>query len=103
MKALDKGRYPSNVFWNPSGLVDLGYDFYCNKLTEEFGGTTVLASTDMLAGKPDVVLKGIDIETLNAEHQDFPDNVVTGGGDDVIRINSLLGKRIHRRHPTTIR
>ena len=110
MKVLNKERYPSNVFWNPSGLVDLGYDFYGEKLTEEFKGATVLVSTDLLAGKPDVVLKGTDIETFNAEHQDFPDNVVigdmydispmhllkikTGGGDDVIQINGL-GKRKH--------
>ena len=113
MKYLDKGKYPDNVFWNPSGLVDLGYDFYGKKLTEEFKGATVLVSTDMLAGKPDVVLKGTDIETFNAEHPDLPDNVVigdmydisprhlleikTGGGDDVIQINGLLGKRKHPR------
>ena len=67
----------------------------------------------MLAGKPDVVFKGTDIETFNAEGPDLPDNVVigdmydisplrlleikTGGGDDVIQINGLLGKRKHHR------
>ena len=67
----------------------------------------------MLAGKPDGVLKGTDIKTFNAKHPDLPDNVVigdmynisplhlleikTGGGDDVIQINGLLGKRKHYR------
>ena len=107
-QVLDKGKYPNNVFWNPSGLVNIGYDFYGKKVTEEFNGVTVLVSTDLVAGKPDVVLKGVDIVTYNDPQADDPDNVVigdmydiafhnnikvaTGGGDDVIQINGLVGK-----------
>ena len=108
---LDKSKYPSNLFWNPQGLVDIGYDFYGKKVTDQFKGATVTANTNLVAGKPGVELKGLDIITYKSERDEKSDNVViddmydisprwalatvnvkTGGGDDVIEINGLIGK-----------
>lgn len=83
MKYFDKGKYLDNVFWNLSGFVDFGYDFYGKKLIEEFKGVMVFVSMDMLVGKFDVVLKGIDIEIFNVEYLDFLDNVVIGDMYDI--------------------
>eukprot|EP00795_Rhopilema_esculentum_P015537 gene15537-6800_t len=62
-KIFDKGRYPGNLFWNPQGLVNLGYDFYGKKMKEKFNGATVIAGTSLVAGKSGLVLKGLDIVT----------------------------------------
>ena len=64
-KVFDKDKYPNNFFWNPSGLEDIGYDFYGKRATEELSGVTVLVCTDLIAGKPNVQLKGADIKTFN--------------------------------------
>ena len=113
-QVLDKGKYPQNIFWKPSGLVNIGYDFYGKRVSNEFDGVTVLVSTDLVAGKKDVSLKGVDIVTYKDPKADDPDNVVigdmydivfqnsirvaTGGGDDVIQVNGLVGKPGHKRY-----
>ena len=107
-KKFNKGRYPGNLFWNPKGLVDLGFDFYGKKITEDFNGVTVIAGTSLVAGKPGLVLKGLDIVTYDKETEQFNDCVVvedmydiafqhnveirTGGGNDVVVINGMVGK-----------
>ena len=110
-KIFDKGRYPGNLFWNPQGLVNLGYDFYGKKMTENFNGATVIAGTSLVAGKSGLVLKGLDIVTYSSQSENYGDCVViddmydmsenhiiqvkTGGGNDVIAINGLIGKPGH--------
>ena len=105
---FDKGMYGGNLFFSPSGLTKLGYDFYGKKAIKQFKGATVLVSTDFVDEKPGVDLKGVDIETYNEEYPNEPDNVVidsivnivskntvkvkTGGGDDVIQVNGIIGK-----------
>lgn len=106
---LDKSKYPGNFFWNPTGLENIGYDFYGKKVTDEFKGATVIVNTNLIAGKASVELKGLDITTYMSETDDKPDNVIiddmydvtplpgcvtvkTGAGDDVIQINGLVGK-----------
>ena len=106
---LDRSMYPGNLFWNPTGLVNIGYDFYGKKVKNQFKGATVIANTNLVAGKPNVQLKGLDITTYKSESDEKADNVIvddmydvtllpgcvtvkTGGGDDVIQINGLVGK-----------
>lgn len=108
-RKVDQSMYPGNLFWNPTGLVNIGYDFYGEKVTDQFKGATVIVNTNLVAGKPNVELKGLDITTYFSESDDKPDNVIiddmydvtplpgcvtvkTGGGDDVIQINGLVGK-----------
>ena len=107
-RKFDKSRYAGNTFFNPSGLTNLGYDFYGKKAIQQFKGVTVMVTTDFVDEKPDVKLKGVDIETYNKEYPSEQDNVVidsvvnldsrqtvkvrTGGGDDVIQINGIIGK-----------
>ena len=107
-RKYNKGMYGGNIFFKPEGLVDLGYDFYGKKAMQEFKGVTVLVSTDFVDEKPKVDLKGADIETYNKKYPNEPDNVVidniisiqnkqtfkvkTGGGDDVIQVNGVIGK-----------
>lgn len=111
-KELDKSKYPSNFFWNPQGIVKLGYDFYGKALTEEFKGATVIADTGLVAGKPDVVLKGLDIVTYEDAADDFHDAIIiedmydiafqnrvtarTGAGNDIIIMNGQIGKPGHK-------
>ena len=107
-RKFDKGMYAGNLFFSPKGLVNLGYDFYGKKAIKEFKGVTVLVSTDFVDEKKGVDLKGADIETYNKEYPSEADNVVidsiisierkqtvkvkTGGGDDVIQVNGIIGK-----------
>ncbi len=110
-KQFDKSKYPDNLFWNPQGIVDLGYDFYGKKVTEEFNGATVIASTELVAGKAEMELKGLDIITYNNREDDYQDSVIigdmydiafqnnikvkTGAGNDVIVISGMIGKPGH--------
>ena len=107
-RKFDKGRYAGNLFFSPSGLTNLGYDFYGKKAIQQFRGVMVMVTTDFVDKKPGVELKGIDIETYNKEYPSEQDNVVidsvvnldsrqtikvkTGCGDDVIQINGIIGK-----------
>ena len=107
-RKFDKGRYAGNLFFKPSGLVSLGYDYYGKKAIQQFKGVTVMVTTDYVDEKPGVELKGADIVTYNEEYPSEQDNVVidsmvniatkqtvdveTGGGDDVIQVNGIIGK-----------
>eukprot|EP00794_Sanderia_malayensis_P010816 gene10816-biopygen8644 len=111
---FDKSRYPDNLFWNPSGIVDLGYDFYGKKITPQLNGVTVILSTNLVSGKG-VDLKGANVETYQNAEDAMPDSVViddyydmspwgvlhvkTGGGNDVILMNGLVGKPGHEGYP----
>ena len=110
-KEFDKSKYPKNFFWNPQGLVNLGYDFYGKPLTKEFQGATIIADTGLVAGKPDVVLKGLDIETYRKADDEYRDAIIiedmydiahqqnvkakTGAGNDIILMNGQIGKPGH--------
>ncbi len=113
-KQFDKSKYPKNLFWNPQGIIDLGYDFYGKKVTPEFQGATVIGSTELVNGKG-AELRGMDIKTFVDPNDNHPDSVVigdmydlalwnnievkTGGGNDVIVINGLIGKPGHKDYP----
>eukprot|EP00794_Sanderia_malayensis_P010819 gene10819-biopygen8649 len=113
-KQFDKRKYPNNFFWNPSGIVDLGYDFYGKKITPELKGATVIVSTELVSGKG-AELRGVDVQTFQSAEDAMPDSVVlddlydmalwstlkveTGGGNDVIVMNGLIGKPGHIDYP----
>ena len=105
-RKFDKSKYDNSIFWNPRGVVTLGYDFYGKKVSEEFNGVTVFATTGLLEeGTP---VKGVDITTYKQRWDDHPDNVLIGsmsgitdgglvwvnmgGGDDAIVFSGVIGK-----------
>lgn len=118
-RKFDKGRYGGNVFFKPGGLTNLGYDYYGKKAMQKFKGATVLVSTAFVDEKPDVDLKGVDIKTYNDKYPNEQDNVVidnmisiapkhtvqvkTGGGDDVIQINGVIGKPGDKKYFSDLR
>lgn len=105
-RKFDKSKYDNSPFWNPRGVVTLGYDFYGKKASEEFNGVTVFATTGLLEDETPV--KGVDITTYNQRGDDHPDNVLIGsmtgitdsalvwvnmgGGDDAIVFSGVIGK-----------
>lgn len=111
-KDFDKSKYPKNLFWNPRGVVKIGHDFYGKALTDDFNGATIIADTGLVAGKPDVELKGLDIVTYQKPEDEFRDAVIiedmydiafqnnikvkTGGGNDIIMMNGQIGKPGHK-------
>lgn len=101
-RMFDKSNYGSNFFFQPEGIVELGYDYYGNVTNPEGKGVTVVANTAMVAEQFSIRGVRIDTEVENDEEQKNPDNVVfgeyaglawagynkfyTGAGDDLVQV-----------------
>ena len=104
-RMFDKSNYGSNFFFQPEGIVELGYDYYGNVTNPEGKGVTVVANTAMVAEQFSIRGVRIDTEVENDEEQKNPDNVVfgeyaglawagynkfyTGAGDDLVQVTGI--------------
>ena len=105
-RIFDKSNYGSNFFFQPEGIVQLGYDFYGNVTNPKGKGVTVVANTAMVAEKFNIRGFVIDTRVQDDKNRKNPDNIVigeytslaeasdirfdTGAGDDVVQITGML-------------
>ena len=68
-RMFDKSNYGSNFFFQPEGIVELGYDYYGNVTNPEGKGVTVVANTAMVAKQFSIRGVRIDTEVENDEEQ----------------------------------
>lgn len=102
-RVFDQSRY-ANVIWHPEGTVPLGYDFYGKEVKPNGKGTTVFATTSMVAEL--FWIRGIHVDTRLENDEPAPDNVIigettglvesgsnvevyTGAGDDLLQVTGL--------------
>ena len=104
-RMFDKSNYGRNFFFQPEGIVELGYDYYGNVTNPEGKGVTVVANTAMVAEQFSIRGVRIDTRVENDEQQKNPDNVVfgeyaglawagynkfyTGAGDDLVQVTGI--------------